>query len=237
MLKCKYCCSGITKRTTKCPNCGADLTDVIEEDLKKQKEEYDKKREHIANEYNKVSKKMSVVFIGMAVVFILIFAIVIFSMFKYTDKHSAKSAEKVTVELKEQGKSSLFVISCEEVEEYNMIADFDGYTDGIKKDGYQQLAFHIKMTNTSKEKIEFFFDDLEFSLLADGVQMKNSTVVDNPHFRHEENGKKYESLPTSIGVDATIDGWIGFYVNPNAKELELKIDNVTIKMDNPVYNG
>lgn len=237
MLKCKYCGSGITKRTTKCPNCGADLTDVIEEDLKKQKEEFDKRKEHIANEYNKVSKKMSVVFISMGLFIVFIFIVVGFSIFKFTDGHTSKSAEKVTVEVKEQGKANLFVISCEEVEEYNMIADFNGYTDGIKKDGYQQLAFHIKMTNTSNKKIEFFFDDLEFVLLADGVQMKNSTVVENPHFRHEENGKKFEVLPTSIAVDATIDGWVGFYVDPKAKELELKIDNVTIKMDNPVYKG
>jgi len=237
MLKCKYCGSGITKRTTKCPNCGADLTDVIEEDLKKKKEEYDKRREHIAKEYDKVSKKMSVAFISVALVVIFVFIFVMFSIFKFTGNHNGKAAEKVTVDIKEQAQASSFVITCEEVEEYNMIADYSGFTDGVKKDGFQQLAFHIKMTNTSKEKIEFFFDDLEFVLLADGVQMKNSTVVDNPHFRHEENGKKFEVLPTSIAVDATIDGWVGFYVDPKAKELELKIDNVTIKMDNPVYKG
>ena len=91
------------------------------------------------------------------------------------------------------------------------------------------------MTNLTKKKIDFFFDKIEFSLLADGVQMDSSTIENQFGILKEEDSKSFEKLGDSISPNATIKGWIGFYVDVNAKELKLKVKNITIKMDNPVY--
>ena len=240
MLKCKYCGSRVTRSDRNCPNCGADISSVIEEEDKKIKDEFDKKTKHIAEEYNKVSNRMAIVFttIGLFVIFVFLF--VCFMIFKTSTgskKSTSSGRETVSSELNEQAKDELFIVTCDKVESYNMIADFGGYTDSVMKDGYQQLAFHIVLSNISDKTLSFIYDDIDFVLLADGVQMKSSSVVDNYRFRHEEDGKKYESLPSSVAKDATVKGWIGFYVPFDTKELELKVGNVVIKMDNPAYKS
>ena len=237
MLKCKYCGSGITKRTTKCPNCGADLTDVIEEQDKKIKEEFDKRREHIAEEYNKFSSKMAFVFICIGVFILLIFGYVIFSFTRVVNNSSKDKDKIVETSFNKEASAKDLSVTCDNLQEYDMIADFDGYTDSVKKDGYQQIAFHIKIKNTSDKRIDFFLDNIEFVLLADEVQMIGSSVKEESHFRYEVSGKKFESLPSSVAAGATVEGWIGFYVKKDAKELELRVGNVSIKMDNPVFKG
>lgn len=237
MLKCKYCGSRVTRMDRNCPNCGADITDVLEEDNKKRKEEIDKKREQIAEEYNKVSKKMSIAFIGVGVIILLIFGLIIYSVGKVASSTKKDNEKIIESFINEQAKGKEFIVSCEEIEEYNMVADFNGYTDSVMKEGYQQLAFHIKLTNITDKKLDFFLDDIDFVLLADGTQMNESSVLENTHFRHEENGKKFETLSRSVAANASIDGWIGYYVKKDAKELELRVKNIVIKMDNPAYKG
>jgi len=236
IIKCKYCNSRIDINDRKCPNCGADTSDVIEKAIEEQKKEQQEIIDRGFENINRIRKHANKTMIAFSIIVATIIVGISLLMFSKIGNTEGFFSKNITVNYEETAKNNTFEIKCDGIDTYNLVSEFPEETYlNTKREGYQQVAFHIVMTNLTKKKIDFFFDKIEFSLLADGVQMDSSTIENQFGILKEEDSKSFEKLGDSISPNATIKGWIGFYVDVNAKELKLKVKNITIKMDNPVY--
>lgn len=120
--------------------------------------------------------------------------------------------------------------------------------------GLKQIAFQVKFTNLGKNTLYLYHynkfnannereDVLPIKLFADDELTQSSSVgpIDSNYLK-EENGKVFAQLGRMLYMDLftlqcnpgeSIEGWIGFYVPFQTKELKLIIGSKQIIMDNP----
>ena len=109
------------------------------------------------------------------------------------------------------------------------------------------MAFHIVFNNEGENKIDMFFDKIEFSMYVDGILMRHSEIdIDeqkslkgtffDPRFEFARDGDEtYTGSSVEVPPHSSKAGWIGFYVPADAKRFELRVGKETIIIDNP-YN-
>ena len=160
------------------------------------------------------------------------------------------SAERRELNARLDGLSHDIIFDCEEVEPYKMINDVKSMpNEGCFKEDLQQIAFKVSITNGSANKREFTLVDEFFAkndqfgyhvrLNADGISMEDCKLV--PFFgHHEESNKVFEPPLYKDGFQKivlrphdSLVGWVAFYVDPKAKDLELLFADDYVMMKNP----
>lgn len=270
-LTCIYCNNVISRSDTKCPYCGAETESSIKKFTAVREADVEKNKTLLAA-LNKSRKKQVSSLVCAS------FALVILSalLFKFVPPSTAKtilfvvlvlayavclavgikgirknSAERRELNARLDGLSYDIIFDCEEVEPYKMINDVKSMpNEGCYKEGLQQIAFKVSITNGSSNKREFTLVDEFFAkndqfgyhvrLNADGIGMEDCKLV--PFFNHhEENSKVFEPPLYKDGFQKivlrphdSLVGWVAFYVDPKAKDLELLFADDYVMMKNPV---
>lgn len=270
-LTCIYCNNVISRSDTKCPYCGAETESSIKKFTAVREADVEKNKTLLAA-LNKSRKKQVSSLVCAS------FALVILSvlLFKFVPPSTAKtilfvvlvlayavclgvgikgirknSAERRELNARLDGLSYDIIFDCEEVQPYKMINDVKSMpNDGCYKEGLQQIAFKVSITNGSANKREFTLVDEFFAkndqfgyhvrLNADGIGMEDCKLV--PFFNHhEENSKVFEPPLYKDGFQKivlrphdSLVGWVAFYVDPKAKDLELLFADDYVMMKNPV---
>ncbi|MCR5812827.1 MAG: hypothetical protein K6G34_15890 [Lachnospiraceae bacterium] len=269
-LTCVYCNNVISRSDTKCPYCGAETESSIKKFTAVREADIEKNKTLLAA-LNKSRKKQVSSLVCAS------FALVILSvlLFKFVPPSTAKtilfvvlvlayavclgvgikgirknSAERRELNARLDGLSHDIIFDCEEVEPYKMINDVKSMpNEGCYKEGLQQIAFKVSITNGSANKREFTLVDEFFAkndqfgyhvrLNADGISMEDCKLV--PFFgHHEESNKVFEPPLYKDGFQKivlrphdSISGWVAFYVDPKAKDLELLFADDYVMMKNP----
>ena len=269
-LTCVYCNNVISRSDTKCPYCGAETESSIKKFTAVREADIEKNKTLLAA-LNKSRKKQVSSLVCAS------FALVILSvlLFKFVPPSTAKtilfvvlvlayavclgvgikgirknSAERRELNARLDGLSHDIIFDCEEVEPYKMINDVKSMpNEGCFKEGLQQIAFKVSITNGSANKREFTLVDEFFAkndqfgyhvrLNADGISMEDCKLV--PFFgHHEESNKVFEPPLYKDGFQKivlrphdSISGWVAFYVDPKAKDLELLFADDYVMMKNP----
>ena len=270
-LTCVYCNNVISRSDTKCPYCGAETESSIKKFTAVREADVEKNKTLLAA-LNKSRKKQVSSLVCAS------FALVILSalLFKFVPPSTAKtiifvvlvlayavclavgikgirknSAERRELNARLDGLSYDIIFDCEEVQPYKMINDVKSMpNEGCFKEGLQQIAFKVSITNGSANKREFTLVDEFFAkndqfgyhvrLNADGIGMEDCKLV--PFFNHhEENSKVFEPPLYKDGFQKivlrphdSLVGWVAFYVDPKAKDLELLFADDYVMMKNPV---
>lgn len=254
-LKCEYCSNLITEKDLKCPNCGANCSKVIEKYKEEKEEEEKAKQEEQRQEAEKMlkgfGKSFSLFALIPIIMFIVVAILIITSFFSFgkdiksendnffddVEEQVEDKQEQVTVGYQETAKTKNANITLDSYEfyEYKSNEFPEQYNT---KDGYQKIAFQVKIENKTDEEVKTVFD-YKYSMKADGYKVDEAEYKVGM-FTYASPGK--ENYPTiknaDIGPKETLQGYVNFTVPTNAKELTLRIgDYVTIKMDNPAYKG
>ena len=127
------------------------------------------------------------------------------------------SAERRELNARLDGLSYDIIFDCEEVQPYKMINDEKSMpNEGCFKEGLQQIAFKVSITNGSANKREF-------------------TLVDEFFAKNDQFGYQYKDGFQKIVLRPhdSISGWVAFYVDPKAKDLELLFADDYVMMKNP----
>lgn len=269
-LTCVYCNSAIKRSDTKCPNCGAETESSISRFMEARKAESEEHKKLLKNLHNIRRKHViglicaSFVFVLLSILFfmflramtvkiamfallVLAYVFCLISGIKGINKNNAESRD---LHDRIDGLSHNIFFDCEEVQPYKMINDArDMDNEGCFKEGLQQIAFKVSITNGVSHKVEFnladefFGKDNKFGyhvrLNADGVRMEDCKLV--PFFdHHEENNKIFEPVLYTEGFQRivlrpqeSIVGWVAFYVTPEASDLELFFADDYVMIKNP----
>ena len=234
VLECEYCHSIIGEDDKKCPNCGANCSDIIK-NYHKQMEIENQKNEEKNNKVGKtVAKGILAYYIISAlialVIIVLIVMFVIGPIFKEVKKQF-NNTDNIIDRIDINDKEKLQV----EVDSYEL---FEYHSDHFEqfntKSGYQKIAFHFVIKNIGKTSVDNF--DL-VSLKADDSVVEECNIQITAGFDKVVTGKeKYEGLgDDDIKPGETLRGYVGFEVPKDKKELQFTIGNEKVKMDNPVY--
>ena len=234
-LTCVYCNNVISRSDTKCPHCGAETESSIKKFTAAREAEIENNKT-LLTALNKSRRKQVISLVCAS------FALVI-------------KIRKINTECRElhsilDGLSHDIIFDCEEVQPYKMINDLKHMpNEGCFKEGLQQIAFKVSITNGSAKKVEFrlvdefFAKDNSFGyhvrLNADGIEMEGCKMV--PFFEHhEESNKVFEPPLYKDGFQEvvlrshdSISGWVAFYVDPKAKDLELLFADDYVMIKNP----
>ena len=269
-LTCIYCGSVIRRSDTKCPYCGAETESSIKKLTETRKAETEKHKELLLNLYNS-RRKCVIGLFSISLAFVMLLVLLLMFIRPLTVKiiiafllvltyacclvKGIKDINKNNTESNDlhnliDGLSHNIIFDCEEVQPYKMINDAKGIAnDGCFKEGFQQIAFKVNITNCVSHKIEFklvdefFGKDNQFGyhvrLNADGVRMEDCKLI--PFFsHHEENNKSFAPALYTEGFQKivlrpqdTITGWVAFYVTPDAADLELLFADDYVMMKNP----
>lgn len=270
-ITCIYCNNVINRSDTKCPYCGAETESSIHKFTAAREAEIADNKSRLMV-LNKSRTKQVVRLICAS------FALVILSalLFKFVTPLTARmiifavlvlayvaclavcikgilkdNAARRELHSRLDGLSHVIIFDCDEVVPYKMINDSNGMpNEGCFKEGLQQIAFKVRITNGSAKKKafslvdEFFAKNTRFGyhvrLNADGVEMEDCKLT--PFFRHhEENNKIFEpplykdgSQNIVLRPHDSISGWVAFYVVPEAKDLELLFADDYVMIRNPV---
>lgn len=248
MLKCDYCKSVVKEGKTKCPHCGSNLTTAYEK-RDKEKAKLLKENQQILKERTKgvidaTSKSFGIFRIVSFLIMLSAIGAIIYIGTKSANLEipvidSKKEEKQQVLELNDTAKLKNKEIIVDKYEAYEYKTDIKSFTTDIAQEGYQQMAFHIKEKNISKEKITSD-SQVTINLLADGIQMEHSGVkCDKNIMIQNDMCKTFKNFNLSFIVPGgTYDGWIGFYVDKKAKKLELKVGSyVTYELDNPYYEN
>lgn len=242
-LICEYCGNEIGENDKKCPNCGANTSKITSAYKEEKEQEEQEKKAQQEESIKKVAKITGFAFLGQYVIAGIIM-IVIIGLFIFGIVTGIKSAKKisnsknkvqnnVTVGYQEKGKTSNLEATLLSYDLYEYSSEhFDSYNT---KDGYQKIAFEFEVENITNEKIL----SLDIVLKADGYNVQKSDLNVDKAFATLKQGKTYYE-PIDLFVFEAHDiqkGYVGFEVPKDKKELIFKIgNNLTIKMDNPVYS-
>ena len=267
-LTCIYCNNVISRSDTKCPYCGAETESSIKKFTAVREADIENNKTLLAA-LNKSRRKQVISLVCATLALVILSAL----LFKFVTPSTAKtiiftvlvlayavclgvgikgirknSAERRELNARLDGLSHDIIFDCEEVQPYKMINDAEHMpNEGCFKEGLQQIAFKVSITNGSPQKREFSLVDEFFAkndqfgyhvrLNADGIRMEDCKLV--PFFQHhEESNKVFEPPLYKDGFQKivlrphdSISGWVAFYVDPKAKDLELLFadDNVMIK--------
>ena len=269
-LTCIYCNNVISRSDTKCPYCGAETESSIKKFTAVREADIENNKTLLAA-LNKSRRKQVISLVCATLALVILSAL----LFKFVTPSTAKtilfvvlvlayavclgvgiksirknSAERRELNARLDGLSHDIIFDCEEVEPYKMINDVKSMpNEGCFKEGLQQIAFKVSITNGSANKREFtlvdefFAKDNKFGyhvrLNADGISMEDCKLV--PFFgHHEESNKVFEPPLYKDGFQKivlrphdSISGWVAFYVDPKAKDLELLFADDYVMMKNP----
>ena len=270
-LTCIYCNNVISRSDTKCPYCGAETESSIKKFTAVREADIENNKTLLAA-LNKSRRKQVISLVCATLALVILSAL----LFKFVTPSTAKtilfvvlvlayavclgvgiksirknSAERRELNARLDGLSHDIIFDCEEVEPYKMINDVKSMpNEGCFKEGLQQIAFKVSITNGSANKREFTLVDEFFAkndqfgyhvrLNADGISMEDCKLV--PFFgHHEESNKVFEPPLYKDGFQEvvlrphdSISGWVAFYVDPKAKDLELLFADDYVMMKNPV---
>lgn len=269
-LTCIYCNNVISRSDTKCPYCGAETESSIKKFTAVREADIENNKTLLAA-LNKSRRKQVISLVCATLALVILSAL----LFKFVTPSTAKtilfvvlvlayavclgvgiksirknSAERRELNARLDGLSHDIIFDCEEVEPYKMINDVKSMpNEGCFKEGLQQIAFKVSITNGSANKREFTLVDEFFAkndqfgyhvrLNADGISMEDCELV--PFFgHHEESNKVFEPPLYKDGFQKivlrphdSISGWVAFYVDPKAKDLELLFADDYVMMKNP----
>ena len=269
-LTCIYCNYVINRSDTKCPYCGAETESSIKKFTAVREADIENNKTLLAA-LNKSRRKQVISLVCATLALVILSAL----LFKFVTPSTAKtilfvvlvlayavclgvgiksirknSAERRELNARLDGLSHDIIFDCEEVEPYKMINDVKSMpNEGCFKEGLQQIAFKVSITNGSANKREFTLVDEFFAkndqfgyhvrLNADGISMEDCKLV--PFFgHHEESNKVFEPPLYKDGFQKivlrphdSISGWVAFYVDPKAKDLELLFADDYVMMKNP----
>ena len=269
-LTCVYCNNVISRSDTKCPFCGAETESSIKKFTAVREADIENNKTLLAA-LNKSRRKQVISLVCATLALVILSAL----LFKFVTPSTAKtilfvvlvlayavclgvgiksirknSAERRELNARLDGLSHDIIFDCEEVEPYKMINDVKSMpNEGCFKEGLQQIAFKVSITNGSANKREFTLVDEFFAkndqfgyhvrLNADGISMEDCKLV--PFFgHHEESNKVFEPPLYKDGFQKivlrphdSISGWVAFYVDPKAKDLELLFADDYVMMKNP----
>ena len=269
-LTCIYCNNVISRSDTKCPYCGAETESSIKKFTAVREADIENNKTLLAA-LNKSRRKQVISLVCATLALVILSAL----LFKFVTPSTAKtilfvvlvlayavclgvgikgirknSAERRELNARLDGLSYDIIFDCEEVQPYKMINDVKHMpNEGCFKEGLQQIAFKVSITNGSANKREFTLVDEFFAkndqfgyhvrLNADGISMEDCKLV--PFFNHhEENNKVFEPPLYKDGFQKivlrphdSISGWVAFYVDPKAKDLELLFADDYVMMKNP----
>ena len=272
-LTCVYCNNVISRSDTKCPYCGAETESSIKKFTAVREADIENNKTLLAA-LNKSRRKQVISLVCATLALVILSAL----LFKFVTPSTAKtiiftvlvlayavclgvgikgirknSAERRELNARLDGLSHDIIFDCEEVEPYKMINDVKSMpNEGCFKEGLQQIAFKVSITNGSANKREFTLVDEFFAkndqfgyhvrLNADGISMEDCKLV--PFFgHHEESNKVFEPPLYKDGFQKivlrphdSISGWVAFYVDPKAKDLELLFADDYVMMKNPVLD-
>ncbi len=269
-LTCRYCNNVIKRSDIKCPYCGAETESSIIRFAEARKAETENHKK-LLNNLNSIRRK-SVIGLICASIALVILSVLLFTLLMATTvkiilfvvlalayvfclisgmkEITKNNAESRDLHDRIDGLSHNIIFDCEEVQPYKMINDEKEMdNDGCFKEGFQQIAFKVSITNGIDHKIEFTLADEFFGkdnkfgyhvrLNADGVRMEDCKLV--PFFNHhEENNKIFEPVLYTEGFQKivlrpqeSIVGWVAFYVTPEATDLELLFADDYVMMKNP----
>lgn len=269
-LTCVYCNNVINRSDKKCPFCGAETESSFNKYMMAREAEIENNKTLLtALSRNRRKQVICLVCASLALVIlsVLLFMFatpstgktIIFVVLALTYAVclavGIKGIHKNNAERRElsaclDGLSHDIIFDCEEVQPYKMINDAEHMpNDGCFKEGLQQIAFKVSITNGSPQKREFSLVDEFFAkndqfgyhvrLNADGIRMEDCKLV--PFFQHhEENNKVLEPPLYKDGFQKivlrphdSISGWVAFYVDPKAKDLELLFADDSVMIKNP----
>ena len=269
-LTCVYCNNVISRSDTKCPYCGAETESSIKKFTAVREADIENNKTLLAA-LNKSRRKQVISLVCATLALVILSAL----LFKFVTPSTAKtiiftvlvlayavclgvgiksirknSAERRELNARLDGLSHDIIFDCEEVEPYKMINDVKSMpNEGCFKEGLQQIAFKVSITNGSANKREFTLVDEFFAkndqfgyhvrLNADGISMEDCKLV--PFFgHHEESNKVFEPPLYKDGFQKivlrphdSLVGWVAFYVDPKAKDLELLFADDYVMMKNP----
>ena len=269
-LTCVYCNNVISRSDTKCPYCGAETEGSIKKFTAVREADIENNKTLLAA-LNKSRRKQVISLVCATLALVILSAL----LFKFVTPSTAKtiiftvlvlayavclgvgikgirknSAERRELNARLDGLSHDIIFDCEEVEPYKMINDVKSMpNEGCFKEGLQQIAFKVSITNGSANKREFTLVDEFFAkndqfgyhvrLNADGISMEDCKLV--PFFgHHEESNKVFEPPLYKEGFQKivlrphdSLVGWVAFYVDPKAKDLELLFADDYVMMKNP----
>ena len=269
-LTCVYCNNVISRSDTKCPYCGAETESSIKKFTAVREADIENNKTLLAA-LNKSRRKQVISLVCATLALVILSAL----LFKFVTPSTAKtilfvvlvlayavclgvgikgirknSAERRELNARLDGLSHDIIFDCEEVEPYKMINDVKSMpNEGCFKEGLQQIAFKVSITNGSANKREFTLVDEFFAkndqfgyhvrLNADGISMEDCKLV--PFFgHHEESNKVFEPPLYKEGFQKivlrphdSLVGWVAFYVDPKAKDLELLFADDYVMMKNP----
>lgn len=252
-LICEYCGNEISLDDHKCPNCGANCSKIIKKykDLEKQKEEEKAERilktqEDITNvvlNSFKTSSKISFVIFGFVIfVFVFIFIMFIVTSFKHNDVNVKDDFDISNFEDKHDTVKVKYN-ELAELEDYTiMLSDYELYEYRSEhfshlntRDGYQKIAFHFIVENKSDSNmIVGVFDKI--TLTADDYAVQEADLEVNPLCEVVSGKASYDELNrNTIMPNNKLQGYVGFEVPVDKKELKFTFGDAIITMDNPAY--
>lgn len=241
ILECQYCKSIITEKDTTCPKCGANCSDVIKAYRKEMEEEEKKKQEEMKEASKKVINAVStgykINYIIFVVAFVIILGIIVamaFSMFSI-GKGSKKT---VTGSLDEEIKGPEYTLKIDNFETYEYYDDF--FKNCNTKEGYQRVAFHFVIENTTDKTISTSNVVYHIDLKAEDEVVNQSDLDAEQHFCNVVQGKaQYNKLPTTnLLAGDKVSGYLGFEVPKNKETLKFIVDeSIIVEMANPVYEA
>ena len=250
-LECDYCGMPITEKDYHCPKCGANCIDKIKKYKIQQetvsREEKEKEVEYsqkIADDLGKSIEKPVKIFVGITAIIIIFGAITLFINISHARKDIQEVEEVIetpvvkeeyqsSVGFNELGETAKCKIQLDSYELYSYVSDKfpEQYNTPA---GYQKIAFHFIYEN--KRSMDQYISSSMIRLKADGYKV-DTAALKLGTFEKVETGKDHYTAidGTYAGPSEKIQGYEGFLVPKNAKELRFSFDGVTITMNNPVY--
>ncbi len=268
-LTCIYCNNIINRSDAQCPHCGAETASSIQSFMEQEKAETEQ-CERLMKSLDK-SLRHRVIGLVCALFAVIILSVLLFvfirqktvKLIHFTLLVSAYAVYLVAgitgiIKMDSErrrlyktitGLSGKIIFACEEIQPYKMINDSNVTNEGCCKEGFQQIACKVSITNGSSKTIDFTLYDEFFAeanafgyhvrLNADGVRMEDCKLA--PFFHHhEENNIIFEPLLYTQGFkkivlrpQESLVGWVGFYMVPKARNLELLFADEYVMLKNP----
>ncbi|MBQ3306584.1 MAG: DUF4352 domain-containing protein [Bacilli bacterium] len=245
ILECEYCKTIITENDTTCPKCGANCSNVIKKyhkelelEEKKKQEELEAKQKELSD---KTKKAMKVAATGFGIHFVIATIIIIavfvgFGIMAFSQVKKPRTKKAVEGALNEKVNTEKYAITLDSYETYEYYDDF--FKNCNTKEGYQKVAFHFLIENTSEESISTSSIVYNVDVKAEDEVVYSSGLKADENFCNVIQGKKdYNKLPsTNLLAGDKVSGYLGYQIPKNKEKLKFVIDNsVVIEMTNPVY--
>ena len=229
-LVCDYCGVAITEKDHKCPNCGANCSDKIKAYNKQKEAEEEELRQKNIEMSKAIQKQMNApvkfIFIFAFAIFIFIFIMIIVG---FTSFYSNNEDDNWLGEDEEAAE-----LKCSQ-DTYELYAyTSDSFSSSKTPEGYQKIAFHVSCENISDDSV--MITGFDVKLKADDYAVEVASLETKPYEKVVQGKAKYPSLlNNTIESGEKIQGYVGFLVPKDKKQLKLTVKDDTFTIDNPVY--